>query len=359
MAPSARAGCCEKVGLLVTQHPSEVNMKAKLSLAAVLLMSSALFSQSKTGTTVGQFLLIEPSARLAGMGNAGVAMYDEVAAAYYNAGAIGLQSGYSAQFSHSTWLADISYNYAAAALQAGEVGNVFLSVTSLSSGEIDVRTVEQPLGTGERYTVSNLALGLGFGRQISDRFSAGVQVHYIQERIWHSTLSTFALNVGTVYRLSENGLRLGASISNFGLPASYDGRDLRIVFDRDPDKFGDNSSLPGEVFTEDYSLPVLFRVGVTYPMRLNPSNVVHLAVNAFHPSDNTESMSVGAEWLLFKMLALRGGYQNLFLKDSEVGVTLGAGMNIEVDGYGFRLDYAWADHGRLESAQRFSLGVTF
>ena len=29
-------------------------------------------AQSKTGTTIGQFLLIEPSARIAGMGNAGV-----------------------------------------------------------------------------------------------------------------------------------------------------------------------------------------------------------------------------------------------------------------------------------------------
>lgn len=334
-------------------------MKSKLTLAAVLLMSSMLFSQSKTGTTVAQFLLIEPSARLAAMGNAGVAMYDEVAAAYYNAGAIGHQNGYSAQFSHSTWLADISYNYAAASLQAGEVGNIFISVTSLSSGEIDVRTVEQPLGTGERYTVSNLALGLGFGRQISDRFSVGVQLNYIQETIWHSSLSTFALNVGTVYRLSENGLRLGASISNFGLPASYDGRDLRFVFDRDPDKYGDNSSLPGVVFTDDYPLPVLFRVGVTYPMRLNENNVVHLAVNAFHPSDNTESMSVGAEWLLLKTLALRGGYQNLFLEDSEVGVTLGAGLQFDIEEYGFRFDYAWADHGRLENTQRFTLGFRF
>ncbi|MEK7727935.1 MAG: PorV/PorQ family protein [candidate division KSB1 bacterium] len=331
----------------------------KSILAAILLISSALFAQSKTGTTVAQFLLIEPSARLAAMGNAGVAMYDEIAAAYFNPGAIGHQTGYGVQFAHSQWLADISYNYAAASLQAGELGNIYLSVTSLSSGEIDVRTVEQPLGTGERYTVSNLALGLGFGKQISDRFSMGVQLSYIQETIWHSSLSTFALNVGTVYRLSENGLRLGASISNFGLPAKYDGRDLRIVFDRDPDKYGDNSALPGQVFTDDYPLPVLFRVGLTYPVRFSANNVVQVAMNAFHPSDNTESMSVGAEWVLLKTLALRGGYQNLFLEDSEVGVTLGAGLQFELEDYGFQFDYAWADHGRLENVQRVTLGFRF
>src|SRR5512145_2363666 len=164
-----------------------------------------LLAQSKTGTTVSQFLLIEPSARLTGMGNTGVTDYDEILSAYFNPGAIGHQTGYGVQLTHSSWLAGISYNYAAASLQAGELGSLFLSVTSLTSGEIAVRTVEQEQGTGEQYNVSNLALGLGFGRQISDRFSAGVQFNYIHETIWHSSMSTFGLNIGTIFRISENG----------------------------------------------------------------------------------------------------------------------------------------------------------
>ncbi len=325
----------------------------------VLLFASALPAQNKTGTTIGQFLLIEPSARLSGMGNAGVTVSDEILSAYYNPAAIGHQTGYGAQFTHSAWLADISYNHAAATLQVGELGSLLLSVTSLNSGEIAVRTVEQPLGTGEQYTVSDLALGLGFGRQISDRFAVGIQFNYVRESIWHSSLSTFALNIGTLYRISENGLRLGASLSNFGLPAKYSGRDLRILYDRDPDRYGDNSSLPSTLVTEDFPLPVIFRVGVGWPLRLSRSSVLEVVVDAYHPSDNTESLSVGGEWRLFNIVALRAGYQNLFLVDSEVGLTLGAGAHLDVDGYEFRLDYGWVDYGRLESAQRFSLGVTF
>jgi hypothetical protein len=321
--------------------------------------ATILLAQSKTGTTVSQFLLIEPSARLAGMGNTGVTDYDEILSAYFNPGAIGHQTGYGVQLTHSSWLAGISYNYAAAALQAGELGSLFLSVTSLTSGEIAVRTVEQEQGTGEQYTVSNLALGLGFGRQISDRFSAGVQFSYIHEAIWHSSMSTFGLNIGTIFRISENGLRIGASLSNFGLPARYDGRDLRILYDQNPDKYGDNSSLPGQLFTEDYSLPVLFRVGLGWPLRLNEKNRVELSVDAFHPSDNTESVSFGGEWMLYDIIALRGGYQNLFLQDSEVGLTLGVGLQYDFEGYGFRFDYAWADHGRLDDTQRMTLGFKF
>ncbi len=337
--------------------------KIPLSLLPFVLMilssSSLALAQSKTGTTIGQMLLIEPSARATAMGNASVALYDEVASVYYNPGAMGQLNEYGVHFTHSLWLADIKYDYAAAFIPAGGFGNLFFSLTALNSGEINVRTVAQPLGTGERYSVSNLALGLGYGRALSDRFSVGVQLTYLQETIWHSSLSTFGLNVGTIYRVSENGLRLGASISNFGLQAGYSGRDLRIQYDLDARKYGDNSALPGEVVTQDFSLPVLFRVGMSLPYKFHHNHQILLAVDAFHPNDNTESMSFGAEWSFLNAFALRGGYQNLFLKDSEVGLTAGAGLHYDFQGFVFRFDYSWADYGRLENAQRFSLGLTF
>ncbi len=327
------------------------------ALVGVMGIGQPLYGQSKTGTTIGQFLLIEPSARSTAMGNAAVASTEELLSAYYNPGAIGSFKGYGVQFTHSLWLADITYDYFAATVQMGAVGNLYLSATSLNSGEIAVRTVDQPLGTGEKYSVNDIALGVGYGRQLTDRFTAGVQINYIQETIWHSSLSTFTFNVGTVYTLSSNGMRIGASISNFGMPGKYSGRDMRIVYDKDPNRYGDNSNLPGQMYVEDYPLPVMFRAGIDWPLKIGHRNELHLAVNAFHPSDNTESLSFGAEWLFMKTLALRAGYQNLFLQDSEVGLTLGAGIFFELGGSTFRLDYAWADHGRLENTQRFTVGL--
>ncbi|TMQ73514.1 MAG: hypothetical protein E6K81_04295 [Candidatus Eisenbacteria bacterium] len=60
-------------------------------LAAVLalaLSAAPARAQSKTGTAMGQFLLIEPNARVAGMGNAGVALADGLDGVYYNPAAI-------------------------------------------------------------------------------------------------------------------------------------------------------------------------------------------------------------------------------------------------------------------------------
>jgi hypothetical protein len=341
-------------------------MKAvKLALQALLftgivftLSQGRALAQSKTGTTIGQFLLIEPSARVAGMGNAGVTTFGEIQAAYFNPGALGHLDESGVQFTHSQWLAGISYNYAAAGVRIGAANTLLLTFTSLNSGEIDVRTVENPQGTGERYTVADVAVGLGFSRRVSDRFSAGLHVKYIQESIWHSSMSAMAVDFGVLYRLPFRAY-IGASLSNFGSKSGFDGRDLRIRYDQDPDQFGDNSNLPAALETESFALPIFFRVGMGFAVLDAPNNRMLVVVDAFHPSDNEESMSLGMEWTLLNLISLRAGYQHLFLDDSEVGLTLGTGLRYRVSGMGLRFDYAWNEYGLLGDAQRFSLGLAF
>ena len=325
----------------------------------LLIAAGPAWGQSKTGTALGTFLMIEPSARIAAMGNAGVSLYDGLDAAYYNPAAIGRVDQISLVFSHSLWLADITYDYVAMALPLGNFGTPYASVTALNSGEMEVRTVNQPLGTGERFSVTDIAIALGYGRQITQRFAVGGQVSWVQETIWDSSVSTVVFGIGTLYRISSSGLHVGSSLSNFGTHAQYDGRDLRVTYDADPSSNGDNGTLPSEQLTGDFPVPVMFRVGVGYPLRLNEVTRLHLGIDAFHPSDNTESMSVGAELAWHESLALRAGYQNALMQDSEVGLTLGGGVKGRLESYAYRFDYAWADQGRLGSTHRMSFGLDF
>ena len=332
------------------------------SLLAVILGATVwcgLMAQQKTGSTIGQFLLIEPSARLSAMGNAGAATYDEVLAGYYNPGAWGHLAGSDAQVTHSAWLADIAFDYAAVGVRLGESSILAITVASLNSGEIPVRTVQQPGGTGEHYSATSMALGIGYAIRVTDRFSAGMHVRHIQETIWHSSLTAFSMDVGTLYRLSADGLHIGASLSNFGTRARYNGTDLRIRYDNDPSVHGDNSNLPAEVFTEEFSLPILFRVGLSYPFLQTSQHRLLITADALHPSDNTESLSFGAEWTFAGLVAVRGGYQQLFKRDSEVGLTFGGGITYEIFGSVLHVDYAWADYGRLLDTQRLSVGFQF
>ena len=331
-----------------------------LVVGFAFIYSVNLFSQSKTGTTIGQFLKIEPSARISAVGNAGAALYGEAIAAYFNPASLGRLENSDIQFTHNSWLADINYNYAIGAIKIGQIGSFCVQVTSLNSGEIDVRTVDQPLGTGERYTVTNFAIGAGYGLMLTDRVSVGLQLNYIQESIWHSDLNAFGLNFGVQYEVEKGGLMLGASVSNFGPRASYNGRDLYINYDFDSKKYGDNDKLPAELRTDSYSLPTVFRVGASYPLRINNDNIVLISAEAIHPNDNFESVNIGAEWTLFKTFSIRGGYRDLFLHESEGGLMFGAGAKVEINSvYNVRFDYAWGDYGVLAQAHRFTVGIGF
>ncbi|MGD8394245.1 MAG: PorV/PorQ family protein [Candidatus Eiseniibacteriota bacterium] len=329
-----------------------------IALATIALPEAAR-AQSKTGTTFAQFLGIEPSARHAALGNAGVAIQEGIDSIYYNAAAAGGLDGTQVQLTHSEWFAGISFDYVAAALPLRDWGHLFGTVMALNSGEIDVRTVSQPLGTGERYTVSDIAIGLGFGRQVTQRFAAGIQFKFVGETIWHSSAHAVTFDIGTLYWLPETGLRIGASLSNLGTTAAFSGRDLAIQYDADPDTYGGNSALPAEQWTGDFPVPILFRIGVAWPRTFGRDHRVFLLADAHHPNDNTESLSFGSEWEWRRTLALRAGYQSLFQEDSELGLTLGAGLSHKVGDAALRADYAWASHERLSRTHRFTVVLQF
>ena len=86
-------------------------------LAALALAGAArpAASQTKVGTTFGQFTMIVPGARYAAMGNAGSAMMEGIQAAYANPAALARVERWQLQFSHAEWLAGIRYDYVAAA----------------------------------------------------------------------------------------------------------------------------------------------------------------------------------------------------------------------------------------------------
>ena len=322
------------------------------------ISSSIYFAQSKTGTTIGQFLKIAPSSRIVAMGNAGASLSGEVSASFYNTASLGSMKGIDVEFTYNKWLADITYNYIAAAINVEEVGTFGIIGTMLNSGEMDVRTVEQPHGTGEKFSVKNFALGLAFARMLTDRVSVGVQVNYITETIWHSSLETFGFNFGVQYVVSDLGLSLGASVSNFGAKASYSGRDLYINYDFDPRKYGDNDQLPSELRTGAFPLPTIFRAGISYNKNLSSDIGFILAIDAIHQNDNDQSLVLGTEILLLKMLSLRVGYRNLFLPNAEGGLVLGGGIKQEINKSNLiRFDYSYSNYGRLIEAHRVTVGV--
>jgi len=261
---------------------------------------------------------------------------------------------------HTVWLADISFDYAGIVFPVGRFGSVGANITTLNMGEMEVRTVDRPEGTGEMFDASDIALALAYGLNLTHRFSVGFNIKYVTQRIWKERANGFAIDIGTLYQTPVKGLRIGAALSNFGTDMRMSGNDLLVYHDIDPYQTGDNENIFAELKTDAWPLPMNFQLGVAMDLLQSESHLLTLEMDAVHPIDNTESVHVGMEYGLQRRYFIRAGYRNLFLNDSEEGITLGTGLTLNLAGnLQTSFSYAYADFGRLENAQRFSIIICF
>jgi len=329
-----------------------------------IIIPTLIFSQTETnvtkvGTTSAPFLKIEPGARSVGMGGAFVAVANDATSIYSNPAGIARLSGVESILIHTEWLAGLNYDFVGLVLPLGTIGTLGVSITSLSMSEQKVRTVFYPEGTGEKYGAGDMAVGLSYARNLTDRFSIGFNCKYINQNIWHMSSSSFAVDIGTLFTTQFNGMKIGMSISNFGSNMQLDGKDTSIKHDPDPTKYGNNDRIPAYIQTDKYSLPLIFRVGLAMDVIKSKCNRMTMAIDAVHPNDNTEHLNLGVEYDFNNMIFLRTGYKNLFTKDSEEGLTAGAGIKYRVANTMLKIDYAYQNFGRLLNAQRFSIGLEF
>jgi opacity protein-like surface antigen len=101
-------------------------------------------------------------------------------------------------------------------------------------------------------------------------------------------------------------------------------------------------------------------VGVAYQPIKTEMHKITLAVDAMHPSDNYESINVGAEYAYNDFVFFRGGYKSLFLDTSEESFSVGFGIKqLLIGNVAMKIDYAYQDFGRFSDIQKFTLTVSF
>lgn len=329
-------------------------------IAPVSAFSQITGNVSKVGTVAASFLEIEVGSRAVGMGGAYVAVVDDATAVYWNPAGLARINKSEVVLIHTNWLVGTSFDFVAIAFPVGNSGTIGVSLTSLSTDEMEVRTVLLPDGTGERFSTTDISAGLSYAMDLTEKFSIGVNAKYISQKIWHMSASGFAMDIGTLFKTNLNGMTIGMSISNFGTSMRLQGNDIFVNYDEAPNFGGSNDRIPAFKQTEKYSLPLILRVGLAMDIVNRESNVVTVALNAAHPNDNTEYINMGVEYTIADVVALRMGYKNTFLKDSEEGLTAGVGTKLVLaGGIAFTVDYAYQDFGRLNNAQLFSLTLEF
>jgi len=292
------------------------------------------------------------------MGGAFTSIADDITSVYWNpSGTANIQSN-EVYFNHSNLYMDISNDFAAISTNVSGFGSIGAFVSVLSADEMLVRTVEQPEGTGEFFDYGSIVVGLNYSRFLTENFSIGFNAKYINESIWNMSATGFAIDVGTLYKIPVlNELRIAASVSNFGTKMQLAGRDVTEIV---PAGAGGGNFVNSNLELDKFDLPLLFRFGISADVIKEGTSRLTAAVDAIHPNDHTEYINSGLEYAWNEIIFIRAGYNSLFEKDSEKGLTFGFGLNYRiVDLIKVKLDYAYQDFGRLTEVHYFSVGVNF
>ncbi|MCX7875105.1 MAG: PorV/PorQ family protein [Melioribacteraceae bacterium] len=332
-----------------------------LILAAFTLQPILAQTVTKTGTTAAKFLSIGVGARANAMGGAYSSVANDVSAIYWNPAGIASVNETQTLFTYTRMFADININYFGFVIPAGDYGTFGASVTALNVGDMEVTTEFLPDGTGEKFSAGSYAFTLSYAKYITENFAVGANVKYIRESIYNSSASGVAFDIGTVFMTPFYGIKFASSISNYGSKMQMSGDDLLVRHDPDPQRAGNNQTIDAYYKTDEFELPLRLQVGISRDFRILDEHRLTFAIDATHPNDNHQWVNVGGEISLFNdLVSLRGGYKTLFLKDTQEGLTLGAG--IKYDGLGFfkiAVDYSYQQLKFLDNMHSFTILLGF
>ena len=196
----------------------------------------------------------------------------------------------------------------------------------------------------KKFKPSAFAMGLGYGRALSENFSVGGQIkkafQYLGEnvvpvtdtsKVVESNVSNaVAFDFGTIYVTDWNDFTFGMSVRNFSDEAQY-------AYD-------------------GFQLPLTFRIGCSIDIfKLIPSSTkshsLLLAIDALHPRSYTQRMNVGLEYLFMNIISTRIGYLHNY---DERDFTFGAGVRLGM----FKINYALTPFGVFDTVSRVSIGIS-
>jgi hypothetical protein len=325
-----------------TTHRFEGKVRRNFVRIAIVIAAFLLLPLSaegaeifeKVGTLGGQSLKMGVGARANAMGDSYVAIADDATAVYWNPAGIARLSGQSITLNHTAWPADILFDQAGYVFSIKWIpGMLGFNVRALTMSRDIVRTTYLPEGTGETFDAGEWTYGLSYARALTDKFSAGFNINYIQTGLDDVKGKSVAFDFGTLYEIGVMGAKIGMTIQNVGSDMTF--------------------------IEEKVKMPVFFRVGGSAQMFQQGESRLLATAEFTHPPDNSEKLNMGGEYGFRDYLFLRGGYKLNY--DTE-GLTAGFGVKFPltvIKSSVARLDYAYQDLKFLSDAHHVSLNVSF
>ena len=330
-----------------------------ISLLGFLFNTGNAQENQKLAQSGFQFLSIVSDARAAAMAEAVTSLQFGSSSLFFNPAGMAEMTGIvDASASINQWIADIKHNSLSLAINPfeGTYGVIGFSVQYVDYGDFYGTRVNlsSPQGYDDTgiFNLNALAIGVGYAKQLTDRFSVGGQVRWVRQSLGESMianntftdtsgnrfadtsfvdneLTPFVFDFGTQFKTGLKSLVFGMSVRNFS--AEY--------------KYAEEGIQAPIVFTLGISMNVFDLVGeMPYDQSL------YLSVDASHHRDHPEQIKVGMEYKILKILSLRGGYTSTSNIDEHNGLSFGVGLSQ----FGFAFDYSYTPYGIFDKVQRFT-----
>lgn len=293
----------------------------------------------RAGISTAEFLKIGIGGRASALGDAFVAIANDASALYWNPAGLVQFAENQVMFSHNMWVVDINHDFIGAVYHLDDANAFGVSFISLSMQDMPVTTEYQPTGTGEYFGYGDYSLAVSYSRKMTDQFSFGATVRYLEETLDKLKMRGLMIDLGTYYWTGLGSTRFAVAVSNFGNQLAPDGEVVLI---------GKRTKSQWQAF----SPPTVFRIGFAFEPYESVDNKLTASIQLNHPNDNSENLATGLEYNWKNIFYLRGGYK---FNVDEQDYSFGAGVNVPVSLANVNVDYAYSNFVRLGTAHRFSI----
>lgn len=326
--------------------------KTILILTVVLLCLSPAFAEHYAGYA-GAFLRSGVSARGLGMGGAFTAVAEGIDAVYYNPAGLGFLPASMFGSSYKSLSLDRHFGYIAAAFPIRNEAAMAASWTNFGVSDIPMRGQSREI-LGEVANYSN-AFELSFAKALSESFSFGGKIRYIQEKF--DDLQSFAVGMDMAGLVKPyKFVSIAAVFQNIGSRHQWNGGDYWSQ---------------GTTYNEQF--PFIMRFGAAGNF---VDGMIIPAVD-LETSDNGETrFRAGTEfWYMRKVIrrvedeyeedVFREVEENVRVAGLRVGVdrgspTFGASLIQEIKKLSFSVEYAYLVGREDTSAGHlFTFGIVF
>ena len=186
------------------------------------------------------------------------------------------------------------------------------------------------------WTAADMSLQFSYALSLSDKFSLGGSAKMVSQDIDGEGISGTAFDVGMQFSTGYQGIRMGATISNFG-------PDVKPV------------DIPsGSTYDEfpSMSLPMTFNFGIVGQAFGDDYMGLVAGLNVAKYADMAQEFTFNGEFSVAGLAKIRASFN---LDNPQFPMSFGAGLSLA----GIAVDLAMSSHDVLGDAMRFSIGYSF